>query len=84
MLEQHVLEAEPTVAEEYGITHAPAIVVRTVEKDYGIRYLGVLRVSSSHRWLGQLRMSVRATLRCRLTAVWRWQPCAPLCIFGYL
>jgi len=41
MLEQHALEAEPTVAGEYGITHAPAIVVRTEEKDYGIRYLGV-------------------------------------------
>jgi glutaredoxin len=27
-LEQHSLEAEPTVAQEYGVTHAPAIVVR--------------------------------------------------------
>ena len=40
-LEPHALEAEPTIAQEYGITHAPAIVVRTEEKDYGIRYLGV-------------------------------------------
>lgn len=40
-LEQHTLEAEPTVAQEYGVTLAPAIVVRTEEKDYGIRYLGV-------------------------------------------
>jgi glutaredoxin-like protein len=40
-LEQHALEAEPTVAQEYGIKHAPAIVVRTEDKDYGIRYLGM-------------------------------------------
>ncbi len=40
-LEQHSVEAEPTVAQEYNITLAPAIVVRTEEKDYGIRYLGV-------------------------------------------
>jgi glutaredoxin-like protein len=40
-LEQHSLEGEPAVAQEYNITLAPAIVVRTEEKDYGIRYLGV-------------------------------------------
>lgn len=40
-LEQHSVDAEPTVAQEYNITFAPAIVVRTEEKDYGIRYLGV-------------------------------------------
>jgi thioredoxin-like negative regulator of GroEL len=31
-LEQHSLEAEPTVAQEYGVTHAPAIVVRTEDE----------------------------------------------------
>lgn len=41
VLEQHSLEAEPTVAKEYGITLAPAIVVRSEEKDYGIRYIGI-------------------------------------------
>lgn len=41
ILEQHSVEAEPTVAQEYHITLAPAIVVRTEEKDYGIRYLGI-------------------------------------------
>ncbi|MFQ3611333.1 MAG: thioredoxin family protein [Fimbriimonadales bacterium] len=40
-LEQHSLELEPTVAQAYGITYAPAVVVRTEEKDYGIRYLGI-------------------------------------------
>ncbi|GIV05095.1 MAG: glutaredoxin [Fimbriimonadales bacterium] len=40
-LEQHNIEAEPTVAQAYQITLAPAIVVRTEEKDYGIRYLGI-------------------------------------------
>ncbi|MDM7461959.1 MAG: thioredoxin family protein [bacterium] len=40
-LEQHSLEAEPAVARDYTITLAPAIVVRTEEKDYGIRYLGI-------------------------------------------
>ncbi|MCS7273568.1 MAG: thioredoxin family protein [Fimbriimonadales bacterium] len=40
-VEQHSLEAEPAVAQAYNITLAPAIVVRTEEKDYGIRYLGV-------------------------------------------
>ncbi|MCS7209454.1 MAG: thioredoxin family protein [Fimbriimonadales bacterium] len=41
VLEQHHLEAEPAVAREYNITLAPAIVVRSEQKDYGIRYLGV-------------------------------------------
>lgn len=41
ILEQHSLEGEPTVASEYGITLAPAIVVRSEEKDYGIRYIGI-------------------------------------------
>ncbi len=41
VLEQHSLEAEPTVAQEYNITLAPAIVVRSEEKDYGIRYIGI-------------------------------------------
>lgn len=40
-LEQHSKEGEPTVAQEYNITLAPTIVVRTEEKDYGIRYLGI-------------------------------------------
>ncbi len=40
-LEQHSKEGEPNVAQEYNITHAPTIVVRTEEKDYGIRYLGI-------------------------------------------
>ncbi len=40
-LEQHSLEAEPAVAQDYNITLAPAIVVRTEEKDYGVRYLGI-------------------------------------------
>lgn len=41
VLEQHNLEAEPSVAQEYRIELAPAIVVRSEEKDYGIRYLGI-------------------------------------------
>lgn len=41
VLEQHNLEAEPSVAQEYRIELAPAIVVRLEEKDYGIRYLGI-------------------------------------------
>ncbi len=41
VMEQHSLEGEPQVASEYGITLAPAIVVRTEERDYGIRYLGI-------------------------------------------
>ncbi|MFN7018571.1 MAG: protein disulfide oxidoreductase, partial [Fimbriimonadales bacterium] len=40
-LEQHSLEAEPAVAQDHNITLAPAIVVRTEEKDYGVRYLGI-------------------------------------------
>jgi len=41
VLEQHSLEAEPSVAQEYRIELAPAVVVRSEEKDYGIRYLGI-------------------------------------------
>ncbi|MCS7191091.1 MAG: thioredoxin family protein, partial [Fimbriimonadales bacterium] len=41
VMEQHNLESEPAVAQAYNLTQAPAIVVRTEEKDYGIRYLGV-------------------------------------------
>lgn len=41
VMEQHNLESEPAVAQAYNLTLAPAIVVRTEEKDYGIRYLGV-------------------------------------------
>ncbi len=41
VMEQHSLESEPSVAQEYGIQLAPAIVVRSEEKDYGIRYLGI-------------------------------------------
>lgn len=40
-LEQHALEAEPIVAQEYGITLGPAVVIRSEEKDYGVRYLGI-------------------------------------------
>jgi thioredoxin-like negative regulator of GroEL len=48
-LEQHALEAEPTVAQEYGIKHAPAIVVRTEDKDYGIAIWACPQASSSPR-----------------------------------
>ncbi len=41
VMEQHSIELEPAVAQEYGISHAPAVVVRSEAKDYGIRYLGI-------------------------------------------
>lgn len=41
VMEQHSLEAEPQVAQEYRIEYAPAVVVRAEDKDYGIRYLGI-------------------------------------------
>jgi len=41
VMEQHSLESEPEVAQQYHIEHAPAIVVRTEQKDYGIRYTGI-------------------------------------------
>ncbi len=40
-VEEHNLEAEPSVAQEYNIVLAPAIVIRSEDKNYGIRYLGV-------------------------------------------
>jgi len=39
--ELYRLEEEPDVAAQYSIERAPAIVVRTEEKDYGIRYTGI-------------------------------------------
>jgi glutaredoxin-like protein len=41
VMEQHSMESEPEVAAQYNIQHAPAVVVRTEEKDYGIRYTGI-------------------------------------------
>lgn len=41
VMEQHSLEVEPQVAQEYRLEYAPAVVVRSEDKDYGIRYLGI-------------------------------------------
>ncbi|GBC93585.1 NADH dehydrogenase [bacterium HR15] len=41
VMEQHSLEGEPEVAKQYNLERAPALVVRTEEKDYGIRYIGI-------------------------------------------